>query len=162
MDPDEHIQTHLVSVWREERKFLKRGTEGMLFLTEKHLIFIVKTEAKMSWWDTITSKQIQMLHKSKNTMIHQEGYSDDDLRRDLKNDKNEGVSFDNILRADFVEKSWGTVLHLEISEKDKARKYQFSIVEGWVKYPLKDPIKFMKVDWAPFVNYIKSKQKVIG
>ena len=162
MDPDEHIQTHLVSVWREERKFLKRGTEGMLFLTEKHLIFIVKTEAKMSWWDTITSKQIQMLHKSKNTMIHQEGYSDDDLRRDLKNDKNKEVSFDNILHVDFAEKPWGTVLHLGINEKDKARKYQFSVVEGWVKYPLKDPIKFMKVDWAPFVNYIKSKQKVIG
>lgn len=162
MDPDEHIQTHLVSVWREERKFLKRGIEGMLFLTEKHLIFIVKTEAKMSWWDAATAKQIQMLHKSKNVMIHQEGYSDDDLRRDLKNDENEEVSFDNILHADFVEKPWGTVLHLEINEKDKARKYQFSVVEGWVKYPLKDPIKFMKADWTPFVNYIKSKQKVVG
>ena len=162
MDPDEHIQTHLVSVWREERKFLKRGTEGMLFLTEKHLICIVKTEAKISWWDAATIKQIQMLRKSKNTMIHQEGYNDGDLRRDLKNDENEEVSFDNILRVDFEEKSWGNVMRLEINESGKARKYQFSVVEGWVKYPLKDPIKFMKVGWAPFVNYIKSKQKVIG
>jgi len=162
MDTDEHIQAHLVSVWREERKFLKRGIEGMFFLTEKHLMFIVKTQAKMSWWDAATAKQVQTLRKSTITMIQQDGYSDDDLRRDLKNDKNEEVSFDNILRADFEEKSWGNVLHLEINEGGKTRRYQFSVVEGWVKYPLKDPIKFVKVNWAPFVNYIKSKQKVIG
>lgn len=162
MDTDEHIQAHLISVWREERKFLKRGIEGMFFLTEKHLMFIVKTQAKMSWWDAATAKQVQTLRKSMITMIHQDGYGDDDLRRDLKNDKNEEVSFDSILRADFEEKSWGNVLHLEINESGKARRYQFSVVEGWVKYPLKDPIKFMKVNWAPFVNYIKSKQKVIG
>jgi len=162
MDADEHVQAHLVSVWREERKFLKRGIEGMFFLTEKHLMFIVKTQAKMSWWDAATAKQVQTLRKSTITMIQQDGYSDDDLRRDLKNDKNEEVSFDNILRADFEEKSWGNVLHLEINEGGKTRRYQFSVVEGWVKYPLKDPIKFVKVNWAPFVNYIKSKQKVIG
>ena len=162
MDTDEHIQAHLVSVWREERKFLKRGIEGMLFLTEKHLIFILKTQAKMSWWDAATARQVQTLRQSKSTMIHQDGYNDDELRTDLKNDKNEEVFFDNILCVNFEEKSWGNVMYLEINEGDKARKYQFSVVEGWVKYPLKDPIKFMKVDWAPFVNYIKSKQKVVG
>ena len=162
MDADEHILTHIVSVWREERKFLKRGIEGMLFLTEKHLMFILKTQAKMSWWDAATARQVQALHQSKSTMIRQDGYGDDELRTDLKNDKNEEVSFDNILHADFEEKSWGNVMYLEINDGGKARRYQFSVVEGWVKYPLKDPIKFMKVDWAPFVNYIKSKQKVIG
>ena len=162
MDADEHIQAHLVSVWREERKFLKRGIEGMLFLTEKHLMFILKTQAKMSWWDATTARQVQTLRQSKSTMIHQDGYSDDELRTDLKNDKNEEISFNNVLHADFEEKSWGNVMHLEINEGGKSRRYQFSVVEGWVKYPLKDPIKFMKVDWAPFVNYIKSKQKVIG
>ena len=162
MDADEHILTHIVSVWREERKFLKRGIEGMLFLTEKHLMFILKTQAKLSWWDAATARQVQALRQSKSTMIHQDGYSDDELRADLKNDKNEEVSFDNILHADFEEKSWGNVMYLEINGGGKARRYQFSVVEGWVKYPLKDPIKFMKVDWAPFVNYIKSKQKVIG
>lgn len=162
MDADEHIQAHLVSVWREEKKFLKHGIEGMLFLTEKHLMFIVKTQATMSWWDATTSRQVQTLRQSKSTMLHQDGYTDDDLRKDLKNDKNEEVSFDNILRVDFEEKSWGNVMHLEIKYDGKARRYQFSVVEGWVKYPLKDPIKFMKVDWAPFVNYIKSKQKIIG
>ena len=162
MDADEHIQAHLVSVWREERKFLKRGIEGMLFLTEKHLMFILKTQAKLSWWDAATARQVQALRQSKSTMIRQDGYGDDELRTDLKNDKNEEISFNNVLHADFEEKSWGNVMHLEINDGDKARRYQFSVVEGWVKYPLKDPIKFMKVDWAPFVNYIKSKQKVIG
>ena len=162
MDADEHIQAHLVSVWREEVKFLKRGIEGMLFLTEKHLMFILKTQTKVSWWDAATTRQVQTLRQSKSTMIHQDGYDDEELRTDLKNDKNEEISFNNIFNANFEEKSWGNVMYLEINECGKARKYQFSVVEGWVKYPLKDPIKFMKVDWAPFVNYIKSKQKVIG
>ena len=48
MDPDEKIQAHLVSVWREGKKFFSvGGREGMLILTDKHLMFVQKTEAKM-------------------------------------------------------------------------------------------------------------------
>ena len=51
MQPDERIQAHLVSVWREPKKFLSiGGKEGMLVLTNKHLMFIHKTEAKIKWW----------------------------------------------------------------------------------------------------------------
>ena len=47
MQPDEKIQAHLVSVWRESKKFFSiGGKEGMLILTDKHLMFIHKTEAK--------------------------------------------------------------------------------------------------------------------
>ena len=55
---------------------------------------------------------------------------------------------------------WGSVLLLEILEDEQSKKYQFSIVQDWVKYPLKDPIKYMKVDWSSFVKYIKDKQLV--
>ena len=47
MDSDEKIQAHLVSVWREAKKFLSiGGKEGMLVLTDRHLCFVHKTEAK--------------------------------------------------------------------------------------------------------------------
>jgi hypothetical protein len=40
MDPDEKIQAHLVSIWREAKKFFSvGGREGMLILTDKHLMF---------------------------------------------------------------------------------------------------------------------------
>jgi hypothetical protein len=48
MQPDEKIQAHLVSVWRESKKFFSiGGKEGMLVLTDKHLMFIHKTESKI-------------------------------------------------------------------------------------------------------------------
>ena len=49
---------------------------------------------------------------------------------------------------------------LEILEGEESKKYQFSIVQDWVKYPLKDPIKYMKVDWSGFIKYVKDKQLV--
>lgn len=161
MDSDEHIQTHLVSVWGEEKKLFKRGTEGMLFLTEKHLMFVTKTKAKMKWWQAATSRQLRTLLKSPNTMIHHDGYGDENLRQDLENKTNLEFSFDRILDVGFEEKPWGPILKLEINMGDKTKKYHFSVVGGWVKYPVKDPIKFMKVDWTHFVEYIKSRQKII-
>lgn len=159
MDPDEHIQTHLVSIWSEEKKFLKRGVEGMLFLTEKHLMFVTKTKAKMKWWQTATIRQLRTLLKSNNTMIHHDGYNEEDLRQDLENSTNLEIPFNRILNVDFEEKPWAPILKLEINEGDKTKKYHFSVVGGWVKYPLKDPVKYIKVDWTPFVEYIKNKQK---
>ena len=161
MDSDEHIQTHLLSVWREEKKFLKHGIEGMLFLTEKHLMFVTKTEAKMRWWDATTQRQIRNFLKSGNTVLHHDGYGDDDLRRDLENKKNVEIPFNRILDVSSEEKSWGSVLKIETAMGDKTMRYEFSIVSGWVKYPMKDPVKFMKVDWTPFVDYIKSRRKIM-
>lgn len=160
MDSDEHIQTHLLSVWSEEKKFLKRGVEGMLFLTDRHLMFVTKTLAKIKWWDAATLRQIRTLLKSRSIMIHHDGYGDDHLRRDLENKQNMEITYDRILNAESEEKSWGSVLKLEITFGDKTKKYNFSVVQDWVKYPLKDPVKFMKVDWTPVVDYIKSRQKI--
>lgn len=161
MDSDEHILAHLLSVWRQAKKFLSiTGREGMLFLTDRHLMFVTKTEAKMKWWQAATQRQAITLMKSKNVMIRHDGYKEDDLRLDLQNKKNFEIDFDNILSIDSEEKSWGSVLNIELNEKDKKKKYQFSIVSDWVKYPAKDPTKFLKVDWDPFVQYVKDGQKI--
>jgi hypothetical protein len=113
MDSDESIQTHILSVWCQEKKFFTHGVEGMLFLTQKHLMFVTKTEAKMRWWAASVERQIRNLLESKNIMIHHDGYDDKELRLDLQNEKNMEISFDRILNVNSEEKSWGSVLNLE-------------------------------------------------
>jgi len=160
MQPDEKIQAHLVSVWRESKKFLSiGGKEGMLILTDKHLMFIHKTDAKMKWWQAIRQRQVINFLKSKNTMIRHDGYNESNLIEDMENKKNTQLSFDDILNITHEEKEWGSILILEYEKDGKLQKYQYSIAQDWVKYPAKEPTKYMKVDWEPFVQYIKDRQK---
>ena len=46
-----------------------------------------------------------------------------------------------------------------MKKMEKKEKFQYSIAQDWVKYPAKEPTKYMKVDWEPFVQYIKDRQK---
>lgn len=160
MQSDEKIQSHLVSVWRESKKFFSiGGKEGMLILTDKHLMFVHKTEAKMRWWQSIRQRQVISFLKSKNTMIRHDGYEEHNLIKDIENGKNEEILFNNISNITFEEKEWGSSLILEYKKNNKQEKYQYSIAQDWVKYPAKEPTKYMKVDWTPFVQYIKDRQK---
>ena len=159
MNPDEKIQAHLVSVWRESKKFFSvGGREGMLVLTDKHLTFVHKTESKMNWWKAITQRQVVNFLKSKNTMIQHDGYGEKDLSNDLENSKNIELLFDDIEKISFKEEIWGSVLNLEYKKDEKKEIFQYSIAQDWVKYPIKEPTKFMKVDWEPFVQYIKERK----
>jgi len=161
MEYAEKIEAHVLSVWRERREFFGgRGKEGMLILTNRRLMFIKKTEAGMKWWGAVRTRQIVRLIGSKDVMFTEDGYDEESLRIDAENKKNQEICFNNILDVSFEEKVWGSVLFLEILEDDKERKYQFSIVQDWVKYPLSAPTKYMKVDWSGFVKYIKDKQLV--
>jgi hypothetical protein len=160
MDSDEKIQAHILSVWREAKKlFSIHGKEGMLFLTDRHLIFILKTEAKMKWWQAATQRQVLSLLKSNNLMMRQDGYNEEQLQNDLENEKNMEISFDDILRINYAKKSWGGVLILEYNKAGKKEKFDFSVVKDWVKYPEKTPMKYIDVDWSPFVQFIKDRQK---
>ena len=164
MDSDERILAHVVSVWRESKKFLSiGGREGMLILTDRHLMFVHKTEAKKKWWRAIVERQIVDLlrDKSKNIMTMQDGYTEKTLKIDLENEKNTEISFDDITKIGYKEEVWGSVLNIEYTKIGKKEKFQFSVVQGWVKYPAKDPLKYLRVDWEPFVQYIKDHQKLI-
>ena len=161
MEPDEKIQAHLVSIWRESKKFFSvGGREGMLILTDKHLMFIHKTEAKKKWWDAIRQRQTLHFLRSKDTMITHDGYDEENLSQDLENEKNVELRFDDILNISFEEKDWGSVLLIEYEIDGKSEKHQYSIAQDWVKYPAKEPTKYMKVDWEEFVQYIKDRQKI--
>lgn len=164
MDSDERIIAHVVSVWRESKRFLSiGGREGMLILTDRRLVFVHRTEAKMKWWQAVVQRQIVNLLKdsSKNIMVTQDGYSEKDLKLDLENEKNIELSFDEITKISHKEELWGSALNLEYTKNGQKEKFQFSVVQGWVKYPAKDPQKYLKVDWEPLVQYIKDHQKLI-
>ncbi len=161
MQSDEKIQAHLVSVWREAKKFFSiGGKEGMLILTDRHLMFVHKTEAMMKWWKSIQQRQVINFLRSKDTMICHDGYDEEKLMNDLENKKNIEITFDDISSISFQEKVWGSVLLLEYDKNGKHEKFQYAIAQDWVKYPVKEPTKYMKVDWKPFVQYIKDRQIV--
>ena len=161
MRDGERIQAHVISVWRESRKFFSLGgKEGMLILTDAHLSFVQKTTAKSSWWNAVRRRQILSLLKSRNVMTSHDGYDESTLKEDLKNPKNVELAFDDILFMSVEEKEWGSVLYLEYAKEGKVEKYQYSVAQDWVKYPAKDALKFMKVDWWPFVLFIKERQVV--
>jgi len=85
MDLDEKIYAHILSVWKEPKEFFGgRSLEGMLILTDKHLMFVRKTEAKMRWWGAVTQRQVIKFIRSKDVMITQDGYTEESLRTDLK------------------------------------------------------------------------------
>lgn len=160
MDSSEQIQSHLLSVWREPKRFFSiGGREGMLILTNKHLTFVHKTQAKKKWWEAVAQRQVLMFLKSKNTMIRHDGYNEENLMIDLEDKRNVELAFDDITHLDYEEKVWGSVLNLEYTKDGKKERYRFSIVQDWVKYPAKDPTKYMHVDWKPFVQFIKDRQK---
>ncbi len=162
MDCDEKIKTHIISVWMENRRWITLGgTEGMLFLTDRHMMFVHKTKAKIKWWRAVADRQITHILKTKNIMTKNDGYKETDLINDLKDERNLELQLSDIIDINHEEKIWGSVLNLVfISKKNKKTKCRFSIASDWVKYPLKDPIKYMKVDWEPFVEYIKTKIEI--
>jgi len=162
VDTNERIQAHILSVWRESLKFMSiGGREGMLVLTDKHLMFVHKTEAKMKWWQAVVQRQTLSLLKSKNIMVRHDGYNEKNLMLDVENERNVELAFDDILKIEHKEEQWGTALNLEYNKNGKEEKFQFSVVQDWVKYPAKNPMKYLKVDWEPFIQYIKDGQKLI-
>jgi len=162
VDTNERIQAHILSVWRESLKFMSiGGREGMLVLTDKHLMFVHKTEAKMKWWQAVVQRQTLSLLKSKNIMVRHDGYNEKNLMLDVENERNVELAFDDILKIEHKEEQWGSALNLEYNKNGKEEKFQFSVVQDWVKYPAKNPMKYLKVDWEPFIQYIKDGQKLI-
>ena len=114
----------------------------------------------MRWWGAIRTRQIVRLLQNNDVMVTEDGYDTTSLQIDLENKKNQKIGFNNILQIETKEKVWGNVLFLDVMEGGKEQKFQFSVVQDWVKYPLSAPTKFLKVDWSGFVKYIKDRQIV--
>jgi len=126
MEPEEKIQAHILSIWKESRGFLSgKGKEGMLILTNKRLLFIKKTEAGIKWWGAVRTRQTVRLLQSKDVMFIEDGYGEEKLRTDLENKKNQKISFNNILYIEVKEKVWGSVLFLDVMKMVRRRNFSF-------------------------------------
>lgn len=158
MESREKIKAHLLSVWYQEKKMFSRGRECMFFLTDKHVILIKKTEAPMKWWKAAVQRQTLMLTKSLNPMLIHDGYDEQSLKEDLQNEKNEEFAISDILSAESEEKAWGSLLKLKIRQGEKEKNCHFSIVKDWVGYPIRDPMKYLKVDWGPIIKHIQENR----
>jgi hypothetical protein len=159
VDWDEQIKAHLVWIWRQEEGFMKRGKEGMLVITDRRIVFITKTYMSYRIHDVHSIRQLKKFSEGENVFRPLEGYGIKNLDDDLKKStENSDIPFSQILDIISEEKRWGTQLMVKINLGIKSKTYKFSIVKGWVKYPLKDPVEFQHVDWLPVINLIKESR----
>jgi hypothetical protein len=154
---NEQIKAHLVWIWGEEEGFLKRGKEGMLVITDRRIAFISKTNMTYRIHDVHAMRQLKRFKDGENLFRPLEGYKVKDLEDDLnKSGENLEIPFRQILDITQHEKRWGTLLKVNANLIDKSKIYKFSIVKGWVKYPLKDPIEFQHMDWTDLIDLYKT------
>jgi hypothetical protein len=153
VDWNEQIKAHIVWVWGEEEGFMKRGREGMFVFTDKRIVFITKTNMSYRTHDVHSLRQLKRFKQGENIFRPLEGYKIKNLEDDLqKSIENLDMPFSQILDITSEEKRWGTLLKVKINLGIKSKIYKFSIVKGWVKYPLKDPVEFQHIDWLPLIN----------
>lgn len=157
VDWNEQIKAHLVWIWGEEEGFLKRGKEGMLIITDRRIAFISKTNMTYRTHDVHAMRQLKRFKERENVFRPLEGYKVKDLEDDLnKSGENLEIPFRQILDITQHKKRWGTLLKVNANLIDKSKIYKFSIVKGWVKYPLKDPIEFQRMDWTDLIDLFKN------
>jgi Bacterial PH domain len=153
VDWNEQIKAHIVWVWSQEEGFMKRGKEGMFVFTDKRIVFITKTNMSYRTHDVHSLRQLKRFKEGENIFRPLEGYKIKNLEDDLqKSTDNLDIPFSQIFDITSEEKRWGTLLKVKINLGIKSKTYKFSIVKGWVKYPLKDPVEFQHIDWLPLIN----------
>lgn len=156
VDWNEQIKGHLFWVWGGEEGLFKRGKEGMLVVTDRRLAFIIKTDMTYKMHDSHSIRQLKRFEAGENIFRPAEGYKLEDLKKDLaKSPDNLQIPFVQILDVLSEEKDWGTLLKVKTNLGYKAKVFKFSIVKGWVKYPVKDPLEFQRMDWRPLISLVK-------
>lgn len=159
VDWDEQIKAHLVWIWSQEEGFMKRGKEGMLVVTDRRIAFITKTNMSYRVHDIHSLRQLKKFKEGGNIFKPLEGYGIKNLDDDLKKSaENYDIPFNQILDITSEDKRWGALLKIKINLGIKSKTYRFSIVKGWVKYPLKDPVEFQHVNWFPIINLFKESK----
>lgn len=156
VDWNEQIKGHLFWVWGGEEGLFKRGKEGMLVVTDRRIAFIIKTDMTYKMHESHSIRQLKRFEAGENIFRPAEGYKLEDLKKDLaKSPDNLQIPFVQILDVISVEKDWGTLLKVKTNLGYKAKVFKFSIVKGWVKYPVKDPLEFQRMDWRPLISLVK-------
>ena len=160
VESSEHIIAHFFWIWGEEEGFLKRGKEGMLVITNRRLAFLVKTEMTFRMHDAHTQRQARRLKDGEDIFKPAEGYKLDHLEKDLdKSPDNLDFLFSEIYEISSEKKRWGTPLRIKTDIDGKQKSLRFSIVKGWVKYPAKEPMGYVHLDWTPIIKMVEAGTK---
>ncbi len=142
-------------VWGEEDGSLKRGREGMLVITDVRIAFVTKTNMLYRHHDTYSLEQLRRFETGDYEFLPFVGYKIKHLEWDLeKSVDNQSFPFNQVLAIAQERKRWGTRLKVvkEQSGVNKLKTYKFTVAKGWVKYPVKDPVRFQHVNWTPIIK----------
>ncbi len=160
MEGEERILSTLYSVWGGEQGFMKRGREGILVLTSKRVAFISKTSMNVDVWRREVDVQVKELHRSKDPVRVSKAYTLDMLYRDIESDKvkNLSIPLRNIVEMDYEEKRHGSILKLVFKDDEGSgsRRYTFTVVKSWIRYPVADPVEYEHVDWSRWIALAKT------
>lgn len=157
LDWDEQVKAHLMWIWGGKVGFMKRGTEGMLIITNRRIAFISKTNMTYRVHDVYSTRQRMRFERDENIFRPIEDYGISELRADLsKSIKNVEICFSKIIDLFIEKKRWGTALRISFVDQDKKKQYKFSVVKSWVKYPAKDPLEFQEMNWLPVIALFKN------
>ncbi|MFZ0328419.1 MAG: hypothetical protein WBP64_14430 [Nitrososphaeraceae archaeon] len=155
-EQDEQIKAHLMWIWGQKDGFIKRGMEGMMIITNRRIAFITRTNMTYKVHDAHSLKQLKRFKEGEDVFRPIYGYTIKDLICDLAmSNKNLEIPYDKIVDIIPEAKRWGTMLKVRFRFEGKLETYMFSVVKGWVKYPLKDPVEFQHIDWNPLIKIFK-------
>lgn len=152
-------------VWGEEDRFLKRGREGMLVITDVRIAFVTKTNMLYRNHDTYSLEQLKRFETGDYDFHPLVGYKIKHLEYDLeKSVNNLSFPFNQVVSIAQEKKRWGTRLKVvkKLSGVNMLKTYKFAVAKGWVKYPVKDPVQFQHVNWIPIIKLFERYKGVTG
>ncbi|MFN4337179.1 MAG: hypothetical protein ACK4FV_06330 [Candidatus Nitrosocaldus sp.] len=155
---EERILSTLYSVWGGEQGFMKRGREGILVLTSKRVAFISKTGMSVDVWKREVDTQVKELHRSRDPVRISKAYTLEMLNSDLENyrTKNLNIPLENIMEIDCEEKRYASILTLVFKDDNgSSKRYTFTVVRSWIRYPVADPVEYEHVDWSRWIALAK-------
>lgn len=138
---------------------MKRGREGILVLTSKRVAFISRTSMNVDVWKREVDSQVKELHRSKDPIRVSKAYTLDMLYNDIERDKvkNLSIPLSSIVEMSCEEKRYGSILRLVFSDDEgRSKRYTFTVVRSWIRYPVADPVEYEHVDWDRWIELAKS------
>lgn len=154
IESDEHIVASLPKVWQNEVGFVgffSKSREGLLVLTNKKIVFVPQ-------FFFATSKERQKYFGEDKVKVTQiKGYSETQLDEDItENQKSLLIPLKSVVSVESVSLRKVNFLRIKFAIDKKTKTYDFGITKSVTNYPIRQPLLFYNVDWADWINVIKS------
>jgi len=155
IDLDEHIVAALPKVWGFELGFMalfKKTKEGILFLTNKQIIFIPE-------WMYVTPREREQKYftgdEARVTRI--DGYSEAQLDEDIaKYSRSLLVPLESVTDVGSVKLRKVNLLRIKFKDKAKLETYDFGLAKTLMNYPIRQPLQLYDLNWTAWIKLIKA------